>query len=95
MEYGTRAAMINLRTYMNRHGRDTITKIISRWAPSNENDTQAYIRFVSKETGYQADTPLTFQKNIVFNLLDAMSQMENGANIIVNDLIKERAWLMI
>ncbi|MEO0340370.1 MAG: hypothetical protein AAF242_14315, partial [Bacteroidota bacterium] len=75
MEYGTRAAMINLRSYINRYGRNTITKIVSRWAPDHENDTQAYIRFVSEQTGYKTDTPLTFQKNTVFGLLDAMSQM--------------------
>ncbi|HKK74718.1 MAG TPA: hypothetical protein VJ953_06585 [Saprospiraceae bacterium] len=95
MEYGTRAAMINLRTYMNRYSRNTIRKIISRWAPASENDTEAYIRFVSQQTGYQPDTELSFQKEIVFNLIDAMSQQENGAGMLIGDLVKEQAWEMI
>jgi hypothetical protein len=95
MEYGTRAAMINLRTYMNRYGRNTIRKIISRWAPASENDTEAYIRFVSQQTGYQPDTELSFQKEIIFNLIDAMSQMENGAGMLIGDLVKEQAWEMV
>jgi hypothetical protein len=95
MEYGTRAAMINLRTYMNRYGRNTIEQIISRWAPASENDTAAYIRFVSQQTGYQSDTELSFQKEIIFNLIDAMSQMENGAGRVIGDLVKEKAWGMV
>ena len=95
MEYGTRAAMINLGTYMNRYGRNTIEKIISRWVPASENDTAAYIRFVSQQTGYQPDTKLSFQKEIILNLIDAMSQMENGAGMLIGDLVKERAWGMV
>jgi hypothetical protein len=95
MEYGTRAAIINLRTYMNRYGRNTIEQIISRWAPASENDTQAYIRFVSQQTGYQPDTELSFQKDIIFNLIDAMSQMENGAGRVIGALVKEKAWGMV
>lgn len=95
MEYGTRAAIINLRTYMNRYGRKTIEQIVSRWAPASENDTQGYIQFVSQQTGYQPDTELSFQKDIIFNLLDAMSQMENGPGMPIGDLIKEQAWGMV
>jgi hypothetical protein len=95
MEYGTRAAMINIRSYMNRHGRNTIEKIISRWAPASENDTQGYIAFVSQQTGYQPDTVLSFRKEVIFNLVDAMSQMENGAGMLVDDVVKEKAWAMI
>lgn len=34
-----------------RQGKDTLSEIISKWAPSGENDTSAYIGHVSKLTG--------------------------------------------
>lgn len=42
-ESGFRAALILLRNYV-RFGVNTPRKIISRWAPSNENDTESYIK---------------------------------------------------
>ena len=95
MEYGTRAAMINLRTYINRYGRNTIRKIISKWAPATENATNSYIDFVVRQTGIAPDTPISFQKEFTFKLIDAMSRMENGAVYAVDDLIKEKAWGLI
>lgn len=45
MVYGWRAAIILLVKYQ-RTGYDTIRKIVTRWAPPSENDTEAYIRDV-------------------------------------------------
>lgn len=45
MVYGWRAAIVLLIKYQ-RSGYDTIRKIVTRWAPPSENDTEAYIRFV-------------------------------------------------
>src|SRR5260363_120403 len=39
-------------------GRDTIRRIIKRYAPSSENKTEAYIASVAKRLGVGADTPL-------------------------------------
>ena len=46
MAYGYRAALSLLRTYIKKYGCNTVAKIISRWAPENENNTQAYIQHV-------------------------------------------------
>lgn len=45
MKYGIRAALVLLRNYK-RRGIESISGIISTWAPSNENDTQSYISTV-------------------------------------------------
>ncbi|WP_367672819.1 structural protein, partial [Serratia symbiotica] len=50
-EYGIRAMIIILRNYQKKHGINTISGIIHRWAPTSENDTQAYIDSVSQEVG--------------------------------------------
>ena len=59
MEMGWRAAFIILtKTYYHKYRLFTIRKIISRWAPSVENDTEAYIKRVSDLTGIDPDEPL-------------------------------------
>lgn len=47
-EYGIRALAMLLTTYQDRHGLRTIRGIVSRWAPGNENDTEAYIAAVAR-----------------------------------------------
>lgn len=59
MEMGWRAAFIILtKTYYHKYRLFTIRKIISRWAPSVENDTEAYVKRVSDLTGIDPDEPL-------------------------------------
>ena len=59
LEYGWRAAFYLLtRTYYHKYRLYTIRGIISRWAPSSENDTSAYIANVSRLTGIGPDEPL-------------------------------------
>ncbi|WP_462172019.1 virion protein [Pseudoalteromonas xiamenensis] len=74
--HGIRAAGRLLRTYANEYKRNTIETIIQRWAPSNENNTLAYIHFVSDKSGIAQDKVLTgadYPK-----VLAAMIHMENG-----------------
>ena len=59
LEYGWRAAFYLLtRTYYHKYRLYTIRGIISRWAPSSENDTSAYIANVSRLTGIDPDEPI-------------------------------------
>ena len=59
MEMGWRAAFVILtKTYYHKYRLFTIRKIIKRWAPSVENDTDAYIKKVSDLTGIDPDEPL-------------------------------------
>ena len=59
MAMGWRAAFVILtKTYYHKYRLFTIRKIISRWAPPAENDTEAYIKRVSDLTGIDPDEPL-------------------------------------
>ena len=59
MAMGWRAAFVILtKTYYRKYRLFTIRKIINRWAPSNENDTEAYIKKVSDLTGIDSEEPL-------------------------------------
>ncbi len=42
-EWGIRAMARVLITYQDRHGCNTVAKIINRWAPPGENATSAYV----------------------------------------------------
>ena len=60
LEYGWRAAFYLLtRTYYHKYRLYTIRGIISRWAPTQDNnDTSAYIQNVSRLTGIDPDEPI-------------------------------------
>lgn len=57
-EYGIRALAVLLTTYYDRHGLNTVRKIINRWAPGNENDTDAYVNAVCRKIGVGPDDAL-------------------------------------
>ena len=58
MAYGYRAIFKILSNYYRNYKLDTIRKMIGRWAPENENDTDAYIKAVSDYAGIPADDPI-------------------------------------
>lgn len=89
MAYGCRAAFVLLRRYINHYHLNTIRDIISRWAPSGENDTARYIDFVSKQTQIDPDAPLSFSdKTQMCEIVASMAFVENGRNITFKDIEK-------
>lgn len=46
IEYGVRALICLLRTYYKKYHLQSVFEIVSRYAPSSENDTSAYIKNV-------------------------------------------------
>lgn len=57
----------------------TIEKVISRWAPKSENDTENYIKFVCKMTGLSRTMQLVFDNDYA-SILAAMEIIENGCD---------------
>ncbi|RZK07200.1 MAG: structural protein [Pantoea sp.] len=79
-EYGIRAMIVILRNYQSKYGLRTITGMIKRWAPPNENNTQAYINSVVQATGTEADQPIDLLNSCkLFPLLQAIIRHENGS----------------
>lgn len=82
MEYGIRAAYIILRRYIRRYGKDTVAEIVSTWAPSSENNTEAYINTVCRLSNLTRDEKLRFEdKDKMVALVDAMIQVECGQRV--------------
>ena len=59
--WGLRAVFRTLITYQDKYDLSTIAAIIARWAPGNENNTEAYIASVCKATGRKRDEVLDLQ----------------------------------
>jgi hypothetical protein len=78
MGYGYRAILVTLNSYFKK-GFNTIEKIISRYAPGSENNTQAYINTVVNQSGIAKDTVLDFNDKLkIRKIIEAISYVENG-----------------
>lgn len=55
-EYGIRALAMLLITYQDRYALRTVRGLINRWAPPNENSTDAYVAGVARMVGVDPDT---------------------------------------
>ncbi len=75
MRAGERAMADLLQVYRSQ-GRDTIAEIVSKWAPSTQNDTSAYIASVSRQTGIGANSALSGAQYA--SVQRAMMIQENG-----------------
>ena len=84
LEYGWRAAFYLLtRTYYHKYRLYTIRTIIRRWAPPGENNTEAYIAYVSRLTGIDPDEPIgiPLEKPSRWMMVGiAMAIQENGTD---------------
>ena len=76
--YGIRALMRILLTYYSKYNCDTVTKVITRYAPSIENDTKSYISFVCKHMHIEPNTILRLNiKADLFPLVEAICKFES------------------
>lgn len=88
MLYGIRAAFVCIRTYLKRFAMQgvspTVENIISRWAPSSENDTVSYIRLITYRSRFllHHDSIVRFEdKDTMVLLLWCMAYVECGVNL--------------
>lgn len=81
MKWGYRALIRTLQNYRKRHNCMTIADFIRRWAPSNENNTTAYIRSVCSQLGVPSVyIPDVDDRDTMCALAAAISKHENGVD---------------
>lgn len=85
-EYGIRALAKLLLNYERLHGLNTVRGIISRYAPSNENNTAAYVSSVSGKLDIDPDTTFSVQTRLP-ELITAIIHHENGQQPYSEQLI--------
>lgn len=83
--YGVRAGVLLLRNYIHR-GFNTISSIITRFAPPSENDTANYITFVSRYVGIGRYVPLTFSSDEFCKLVCAILFIESHYIITTSEV---------
>jgi len=78
MQHGIAALYKQLQLYFSR-GKDTIREIINTYAPSSENNTEAYISAIVRKLGKGADEILnSSDTETMFNLMRGIIDHENG-----------------
>lgn len=83
MEYGYRAALKLIRNYITNDGLTTVSEIISKWAPNNENNTAGYIQRVCNSTGWVPGKTIDpYNVHDMADLVYAMALVENGTTIL-------------
>ena len=86
--YGYRAMFVLLQNYIDK-GFDTVEKIINRWAPSSENNSQAYILHVVQLSGIPAGQVIAYSDGeTIKKLVAAISYHENGTSPNFTDIEK-------
>jgi hypothetical protein len=83
-EEGIKAMDDNLKVYGSKHKINTLRGAISRWAPpSDKNDTEGYIKFVSERTGLKPDQEIDLTNPAVRHVISGpMILMEKGGQNI-------------
>ncbi|TNF65643.1 hypothetical protein FBF48_10395 [Streptococcus salivarius] len=77
--WGIRAIARLLIAYKDKHDLRTVSQIIGRWAPPNENNTQAYINQVAKLVGVSANAPIdVYDFDVMRPIVEAIIRHENG-----------------
>ncbi len=78
-EAGLRAMMKILIRYEDIYKLNSISKMISRWAPPEENDTHSYIMHVSHVAGYPPNKFLDMDDpEVLIRIAQAITIHENG-----------------
>lgn len=95
-EWGIRAMARLLRNYRRHPGQpgvggsgiDTVTEVIHRWAPPNENNTAAYVDQVARALRVGRDTPIDLgDREVLAPLIEAIIRHENGLQPYSRELI--------
>lgn len=87
MRWGYRAMMRTLQNYRKVHGCRTITDFITRWAPSCENNTMAYIKVVCNQLGVPSVfIPDIEDRETMCAMAAAISRHENGVEVDMKEV---------
>ena len=78
IEDGVRGMGRQLDLYYGRDGLKTVRGIVSKYAPPNENQTDAYVSKVARELGVDPDAPLNWDPATKSRLMSSMMHMETG-----------------
>lgn len=89
-ENGIRALGKLLLTYQDKHGLKTVKAIISRWAPSIENNTDAYVRAVEASIGAEPGAEIDLHSMpVMSSFVAAIIRHENAGYVYPEAVLSE------
>ncbi|ECH3907906.1 hypothetical protein QKX32_003117 [Salmonella enterica] len=90
-EHGIRALAKNMRTYQNRHDLNTVSQMLSKFAPPEDhNDTATYIKAVSGMMGVDPEQHIdTSDAGTLTKLVNSIITVENGSNPYTSQQISD------
>ena len=84
-EHGIRAWIVLMRTYRVKYRCATVRAIVTRFAPPNENNTQAYIKYC-RERVYKSEITWLSTTADYVRLGCAMAKMETGTELTAHEI---------
>lgn len=89
-EYGIRCCAYILRKYQTKDALNTPFKMISKYAPSSENDVEAYCDHIHKLSGFDPNTEIDIvgNKDNLFEFVKAVITHECGINPYSDEVIE-------
>lgn len=91
LEYGIRAAIKLISRYILHYSCNSVRKIIYRWAPPCENDTESYIAYVTTKVGIMESEHIKHNDiSTICKIISAMAQVESQMKISEKDV--RRVW---
>ncbi|MCL8627091.1 structural protein [Proteus mirabilis] len=94
-EYGIRAIYKLTQTYQRKYGLNSVSAIINKYAPPNENNTTGYINRAAKDIGVSVNEPIDVtSKPVAIALATAIVGVELGYQPY-SQKVFEDAWLLL
>lgn len=82
LTWGIRAALKLIRRYVQHYSCNSVRKIIYRWAPPCENDTESYVAYVVAKVGIMnSENIKVTDRDTICSIVKAMAQIESQMNI--------------
>ena len=88
-DYGLRAAMLIIERYIVVYRKRFVRGIINRFAPSVENNTEAYVRYVQtclERAGFDSNSPIEPYSDNFFSLVRSMAFYESKFYVSIDYL---------
>lgn len=86
------AAMSALLTNYGKQGLDSVSEIINKWAPPNENNTAGYAASVANALGVSPNQPLNINDPAIrAALMQQITRIENGSNPYATEMMVNAA----
>lgn len=98
VRYGIRAYIILIHNYIHIRVLRTVRQIISTYAPSSENDTEAYIKYVCFSTGFDEDEILKdrdiIDLGVAMSIMEGNPQRKDFITKIFYETVSEKGWVI-